>query len=88
MKDEGSAQIKMLDFIAQWIDRKHYPPTLAEIADGTGYQTKSNVKYHLDAMIEKGLIGRMPRTARGLWVTPLGELIHGQRAQDEPIPGD
>ena len=60
--NERAAQI--LDFIANFIEREGYSPSLREIAAGTGIPHISNVSYHLDALQGQGLITRRPGCVR------------------------
>ncbi len=59
-------QKQILDFIAQYIQRTGYSPTLQEIADSIGVSSLATVHEHLQAMEKKSLIKRWEGTVRGI----------------------
>ena len=60
---------KILSFIAGFIEREGYSPSLHEIAAGTGIPHISNISYHLDALQGRGLITRRPGCVRTIRLT-------------------
>ena len=52
------------NFIAEFIEREGYSPSLREIAAGTGIPAISNVSQHLSALEGQGLITRRPGCVR------------------------
>jgi repressor LexA len=48
----------VLNFTRGYIARHGYPPTLREIADGTGLASPSAVAYVLDGLEKRGLLRR------------------------------
>jgi len=48
----------ILDFIAQYIQKNGYAPTLREIADGVGLSSLATVHEHIHKLIEKGILKR------------------------------
>ncbi len=61
-----------LEFIAQYIQRHGYAPTLVEIAEGIGVNAVSTVHEHLEKLIQKGFIKKSPGFERSI------ELIEGK----------
>ena len=59
-------QRQILDFIAQFIQRNGYSPTLQEIAGALGVSSLATVHEHLEAMSKKGIIKRFEGTVRGI----------------------
>ena len=56
----------VLGFVEGFLEDNGYAPTLDEIRESIGLSSKSHAGYYLDALEEKGLIERKPRTPRGL----------------------
>jgi repressor LexA len=72
----------ILDYIRKFIADHHYAPTYREIGAGVGIGTTSVVKYHLDALVQYGYIGRAEAVPRGLWLiertgTPVSSHFFG-----------
>ncbi len=66
MKPLTSKQQAILNFIEDFVDTRHYPPTYEEIRVGLGLSTKSLVDYHLTALESAGYLQRDRLTPRGL----------------------
>ena len=65
-------QIKILEFICEFIGGRGFPPTVREISKAFGWKTTSNVQQHLERMQRDGLITREEGMARTLMATPAG----------------
>lgn len=61
---------QLLDFIAQFIQRFGYAPTLKEIGDALHVSSPATVHEHIDRLRQKGFIKKLDGTARGL------EIVH------------
>lgn len=61
-------QNEVFDIIADFIDRRHFAPTVREIMDELGVSSPNGIVGHLDALEAKGWIGREPNMARALWI--------------------
>ena len=59
-------QRQILDFVAQYIQRNGYSPTLLEIAKALGLSSLATVHEHLATMQKKGVIKRYEGTVRGI----------------------
>lgn len=58
-------QQQVLDFIADYIDEHHYPPSTNDIA--RHFSFKSNAAWeHLKALVRKGAILKTPGVIRGI----------------------
>ena len=73
-------QRQILDFIAQFIQRNGYSPTLQEIAGALGVSSLATVHEHLQALVKKKVIRKFEGAVRGLEIieektvsTPFGE---------------
>jgi repressor LexA len=58
-----------LDFIAQYIQRHGYAPTLQEIAESLGVNAVSTVHEHLERLVLKGFIKKTPGFERSIELT-------------------
>ena len=61
-------QKKVLDFIQTFIKMKGFPPSYAEIAQGLGMRSKSNIHRHVHTLRENGLLQIKPHMVRSLKV--------------------
>ena len=64
-RDKGRRE-KILEFVHDYIDEHGFAPSIREIARAVGVRSTKAVKYHLDILVNEGLIKRTPRQARGL----------------------
>ena len=64
-KELTKTQQKILEFLAE-SKTKGFMPTLAEIAKKFGYNNRSTVQQHLQAIEKKGYIKRNSKLARGI----------------------
>lgn len=85
-------QKQILDFIAQYIQKNGFSPTLTEIAHAIGVSSLATVHEHLKAMEKKGVIRRfegairgieilenqMPKLSNGIELPVLGFIAAGQ----------
>lgn len=94
-KELSERQKKILEFIRQFINEHHFPPTIREIGETVGISSTSVVKYNLDALQRRGYIERDREISRGLRLVQdaaehLAEVIQipilGRIAAGEPIP--
>ena len=89
-------QVKMVEFIREFIADHHFPPTIREIGTKVGIPSTSVVKYNLDILQKKGLIDRDPEISRGIRLVEeetagrMAEVIRvpllGRIAAGVPIP--
>jgi repressor LexA len=59
-------QRQILDFIAQYVQRNGYSPTLSEISKALGVSSLATVHEHLETMEKKGVIKRYDGSVRGI----------------------
>ncbi len=69
-KHLSKRQQNILKFIAQFLDRRGYPPTIREIGEAVGIASTSVVNYNLNKLVDYGLIERVPEVSRGLRLVP------------------
>lgn len=59
-------QRQIVDFIAQYIQKNGYSPTLQNIADAIGVSSLATVHEHLEALVKKGVIKKYEGAVRGI----------------------
>lgn len=56
MKPITQKQLRVYDYIRDFIATEGYPPTVREIGTGVGLNSPATVKHHLDKLVELGFI--------------------------------
>ena len=80
-------QQRVLDVISAGIAAEGRPPTLREIGQQLGIASTNGVRDHLQALIDKGYIRRVERSARGIRLLPVqGQRSPAQRPRVPPAP--
>lgn len=64
--DLTDRQAKILDFLADTLRRRGYPPSVREIGSAVGLSSSSTVHAHLDKLEKKGYIRRDPTRSRAI----------------------
>ena len=59
-------QLAVLDFIQDFTEENNYSPSYREIQAGLGFSSVSAVAEHVDNLVSKGVIKKMPGAARSL----------------------
>jgi SOS-response transcriptional repressor LexA len=60
---------EVLKFVCEYLNEHGFAPTIREIMEGTGLNSTSVVKYHLDVLQAKGYLVLLPAKARAITVT-------------------
>jgi repressor LexA len=68
MKRLTRRQQDVLEFVEQWVQNKHYPPSVREIANHFGLQSASGIHKHLKALERKGFIAKENFLSRSIRV--------------------
>lgn len=89
-KQRRDFRSEVLGFLHSYVAENGYPPTFDEIKQSVGLSSKSHVRYYLDALVQDGLIERMPRTPRGLRLVGLSPgtfevEVEGYIAAGQPL---
>jgi len=63
-------QARVIEFIRDFVARRGYPPTHAEIAAGLGFQSANAATEHVQRLAQKGALFVQPRLSRGLRLLP------------------
>src|SRR5436309_1935387 len=53
-----TTQVRVLEFIERWCDRRGRPPSVREITRGLGLKSSSSAQYQLRALEQRGVIAR------------------------------
>lgn len=64
--DLTDRQAKILDFLADTLRRRGYPPSVREIGSAVGLSSSSTVHAHLDKLEQRGYIRRDPTRSRAI----------------------
>ena len=64
-------QQKIYDFIADFIRRQGYPPSVREIGDAVGLKSPSTVHFHLKHLEELGVLQKNAGKGRAMTLVPL-----------------
>ncbi|OGY26183.1 MAG: repressor LexA [Candidatus Woykebacteria bacterium RBG_16_44_10] len=85
----------LLEFISQFMQKRGFAPTLAEICDGLGLRSPATVHEHIQNLIDKGVLKKSEGVRRGLeiidqkvmgWVQNVVEIpLVGRIAAGSPI---
>ena len=59
-------QLAVLDFLRDFTDEKGYSPSYREIMSGLGLSSVSAVAEHVDNLVKKGVLKKVPGAARSL----------------------
>ena len=79
-------QRQILDYIAQYIQKNTYAPTLREIADAINVSSLATVHEHLEALVRKNVIKKHSGKVRGLELVDKTFLDTGESV-DLPLLG-
>ena len=62
-------QTLILDYIKHFLETNNYSPSYREIMEGVGLTSVSAVSEHIDNLVAKGAIKKVPGAARSLEIT-------------------
>ena len=93
VKPLSPKQEKIIKFVAEFLDRNGYPPTIRDIARGCGISSTSVVAYNLNKLEQAGYLRRHSEISRGIELNQQKRKrgfvyipIIGEIAAGEPIP--
>ena len=87
MKKLTVKQQRIYDFILAFTNQHGYPPSVREIADGTGLKSPSTVHFHIKALEQAGVISRSAGKTRA--ITAAGEpapVMEERQPQANRVP--
>jgi len=65
----GDVRLHLLAYVQGHVLGHGYPPTIREIRDVSGFSSTNTVQYHLDRLIEMGLLMKVRGKVRTLSIT-------------------
>jgi repressor LexA len=68
-RHDAERRQRIVDFIAQTVDERGYPPSVREIAEAVGLASTSAVHHHLIALERDGVLERGSHSSRALRLT-------------------
>lgn len=81
-------QREILEYIAEMVQTRGYPPTLYQIGDRFGIRSTNGVRAHLKAIERKGYLKRRARTSRGIELTTrLAQVAPSGQGVEVPVVG-
>ena len=89
MKKLTPKQQRVYDFIQEFTSRHGYPPSVREIADGTGLKSPSTVHFHLKALERAGAIAKSAGKTRAITTVgaaDAGPVMEEERGQSDRVP--
>jgi repressor LexA len=84
-------QLQVLDFIAQQITDRGYPPSVREIGEAIGLTSPSTVHSHLNTLQRLGYLRRDPTKPRAIevrWDPNTGAVMERRPVRHVPLVGD
>ncbi|MCH7541496.1 transcriptional repressor LexA [Patescibacteria group bacterium] len=77
----------LLEFISQFMQKRGFTPTLAEICDGLGLRSPATVHEHIENLIDKGVLKKIEGARRGLEIVDQKVMGWIQTAVEIPLIG-
>ena len=82
-KELSERQKGILEYIREFLNENHFPPSIREIGENVGISSTSVVKYNLDILERRGYIQRDPDISRAI---RLVENLTGRVAEVLQVP--
>lgn len=83
-RHDAERRQKILEFIAQTVEERGYPPSVREIADAVGLASTSAVHHHLTALEREGYLERGAHSSRALRLTERGDAEVSSASRPAP----
>lgn len=80
----SARQESILEFIKEFMEERHYPPTVRDIQTGCNVSSTSVVDYNLHKLQNMGYLKREPEVSRGIEL--IGEGLKGTKRDIQSIP--
>ena len=69
----SARQKEILGFIACYIKRRGYAPSIRDVAKGCGISSSSVARYHLKVLEERNCIHRDPKVSRSIVLSSINK---------------
>jgi repressor LexA len=76
-KHDAARKQRIIEYIAETVRQRGYPPSVREIAEAVGLASTSAVHHHLEALDREGLLERGATHSRALRLTPAAQMRAG-----------
>jgi repressor LexA len=76
-KHDAARKQRIIEYIAETVRQRGYPPSVREIAEAVGLASTSAVHHHLEALDREGLLERGATHSRALRLTPAAQMRTG-----------
>src|SRR4029078_12166210 len=76
-KHDAARKQRIIEYIAETVRLRGYPPSVREIAEAVGLASTSAVHHHLEALEREGLLERGATHSRALRLTPAAQMRAG-----------
>ncbi|HWH36933.1 MAG TPA: transcriptional repressor LexA [Candidatus Limnocylindrales bacterium] len=80
-KHDAARKQRIIEYIADTIRQRGYPPSVREIAGAVNLASTSAVHHHLQALEKEGYLERGATQSRALRLTPTAALLAGSPAE-------
>ena len=87
-KELSTKQKNILDFIENFLNEHHYPPTIRDIQQGCEISSTSVVDYNLRILKQKGLLNRDAEVSRGIELVNHDSIKTDNELIEIPIMGN
>ncbi|MBK16222.1 MAG: repressor LexA [Chloroflexi bacterium] len=87
-KELSTKQKNILDFIENFLNEHHYPPTIRDIQQGCEISSTSVVDYNLRILKQKGLLNRDAEVSRGIELVNHDSIKTDTELIEIPIMGN
>lgn len=68
-------RLRILEYIAEWMESHRYAPTREEIRQGVGLKVRSSVQYHIESLVADGFLERDVHGHRLIRLTKQGRGV-------------
>jgi len=76
-KHDAARKQRIIEYIAETVRMRGYPPSVREIAEAVGLASTSAVHHHLEALEREGLLERGATHSRAIRLTPAAQMRAG-----------
>ena len=76
-KHDAARKQRIIEYIAETVRHRGYPPSVREIAEAVGLASTSAVHHHLESLEREGLLERGATHSRAIRLTPAAQMRAG-----------
>lgn len=83
----GETKFDILAAVVDHCAQARFGPTVEELREKVGLSVRSSVQFHLNHLVEDGLLEHVPRKHRSLRPTDRGQRLVELLRDDAPVTG-